>query len=291
MVNKSSKKDSIFTSLNYIVLSTVGLTMLLPILHVIAISLSDRRSVISNTVGIIPKGFELEYYQYILSKHDFFTSYFNTILVTFIGTCLSMIVTVLTAYPLSKPWLRGRKILLLIFIFSMIFYGGIVPCYMLMKLLNLIDTIWALIVPFLLVQFNMLVIKSYMEGLPESIEESAEIDGAGPTRILFSIVLPMCLPVLASMTLFYAVGYWNNYFHAKMYISSPNKRTLQLYLNDMIIAATQLQNDLTAEEYLNLTPGGVRAATIVVATLPIMLFYPYLQKYFIHGITIGSVKG
>jgi putative aldouronate transport system permease protein len=245
----------------------------------------------ANTVSIFPKGFQLEYYKYVLSKHDFYTSYRNTILITVFGTALSMLFTVLAAYPLSKPWLRGRKFLLMLFVFSMIFYGGIVPSYMLMKVLGLIDSLWALIVPFLLAQFNMLVIKSYMEGLPVSIEESAEMDGAGPTRILFSIVLPMCLPVLASMTLFYAVGYWNNYFHARMFISSPEKRTLQLYLNDLIISATQLQNDMTVEDFLNLSPGGVRAATIFAATLPILLFYPYLQKYFVTGITIGSVKG
>ena len=291
MLKRKTKKEKIFVVVNYMILTLVGLATLLPLMHVVAISLSDHKAVVSNTVGVFPKGFTLEYYKYVFSKEGFYTSYLNTITITAIGTGLSMLVTILTAYPLSKPWLRGRKFLLLLFVFSMIFYGGIVPSYMLMKLLNLVDTIWALIVPFLLVQFNMLVIKSYMEGLPESIEESAEIDGAGPVRSLFSIVLPMCLPVLASMTLFYAVGYWNNYFHARMFISSPDMRTLQLYLNDIIISATQLQHDLAAEEFLNLSSGGVQASTIVAATLPILLFYPYLQKYFIAGITIGSVKG
>ena len=291
MQNRKTKGDRSFITINYILLTLTGFLTLIPILHILAVSLSDSKYVISNTVGILPRGFELEYYKYVLSKHDFYSSYRNTILITVIGTVLSMIVTVLTAYPLSKSWLRGRKFLLLLFVFSMIFYGGIVRSYMLMKMLNLIDTLWSLIIPFLLAQFNMLIIKSYMEGLPESIEESAEIDGAGPTRILFSIVLPMCLPVLASMTLFYAVGYWNNYFHARMFISSPGKRTLQLYLNDLIISATQLQNDMSADEFMNLSPGGVQAATIFAATLPILLFYPYLQKYFVTGITVGSVKG
>jgi len=291
MLKRKTKADRIFLALNYMILTLTGLLTIIPILHILAVSLSDSRAVMANTVSIFPKGFQLEYYKYVLSKHDFYTSYRNTILITVFGTALSMLFTVLAAYPLSKPWLRGRKFLLMLFVFSMIFYGGIVPSYMLMKVLGLIDSLWALIVPFLLAQFNMLVIKSYMEGLPVSIEESAEMDGAGPTRILFSIVLPMCLPVLASMTLFYAVGYWNNYFHARMFISSPEKRTLQLYLNDLIISATQLQNDMTVEDFLNLSPGGVRAATIFAATLPILLFYPYLQKYFVTGITIGSVKG
>jgi putative aldouronate transport system permease protein len=285
------KRVTAFDVINGVVLAVLGLLSLIPFLHVVAKSVSDDAAVIAGKVGLYPIGFQTHSYQYVLFESGFFQSLGVTVFVTVVGTFLSLLITVMAAYPLSKPRFRGRKFILLLYVFSMLFYGGIVPSYMLMKALNLLDTIWSMIIPFLVVPFNLLVVKTFFEQLPESIEESAEIDGATNWRILRSIVLPISLPVLATIGLFYAVGYWNNYFHPLLFISSVDLKPLQLYLMDMITSSSENLSKLSIEDSMNLTPESVRAATIVVSIVPILIVYPFLQKYFVQGMTIGSVKG
>ena len=210
--------------------------------------------------------------------------------VTVVGTLLSMVVTVFAAYPLSKPDFRGRRVILLLYVFSMLFYGGTVPIYVFMQSLGLLNTLWAIIVPFIISQYNMFVMKTFFEGLPAAIEESARIDGAGHMRILFSIVLPLSLPSLATIGLFYAVGYWNNYYHAMLFITRPEVKPMQLYLYELISTATRV-SELDPEMAMSVSSAGVQAGSILVGTLPILLLYPFAQKYFISGLTIGSVKG
>jgi putative aldouronate transport system permease protein len=285
------KRVTAFDVINGVVLAVLGLLSLIPFLHVVAKSVSDDAAVIAGKVGLYPIGFQTHSFQYVLFESGFFLSLGVTVFVTVVGTFLSLLITVMAAYPLSKPRFRGRKFILLLYVFSMLFYGGIVPSYMLMKALNLLDTIWSMIIPFLVVPFNLLVVKTFFEQLPESIEESAEIDGATNWRILRSIVLPISLPVLATIGLFYAVGYWNNYFHPLLFISSVDLKPLQLYLMDMITSSSENLSKLSIEDSMNLTPESVRAATIVVSIVPILIVYPFLQKYFVQGMTIGSVKG
>lgn len=204
-----------------------------------------------------------------------------------------MLVSCLTAYPLSKTWLYGRKPLILFFVFTMLFSGGMVPAYLLMRTLNLINTIWVLFIPFLLSVYNMILLKNFFEEIPQEVEESAQLDGASNVRILVSIVLPMSLPAMATIGLFYAVGYWDNYMNGLLYITTPSLRPLQTYLYQVVTEAINVDEALSmdAQENAALNSEAIRAATIMLACIPIMCVYPFLQKYFVKGMRVGSVKG
>lgn len=218
-----------------------------------------------------------------------------SVIVTIFGTLGAMFLTVMAAYPLSKPHLKGRKFFLYIFVFIMLFSAGMVPNYILFRTLHLTNTIFALIFSGMLSSFNLFLIKNYFETLPEVIEEAARIDGASNMRTFFSVVLPMSTPVLATVTLYYAVGYWSNYFAGVMYITDASLKPLQQYMFDLVTQATSLQDTTGSfsdvNQAMNVSGENIRSATIVVSTIPILCVYPFLQKYFVKGITIGSVKG
>ena len=204
-----------------------------------------------------------------------------------------MLVSCLTAYPLSKTWLYGRKPLILFFVFTMLFSGGMVPAYLLMRTLNLINTIWVLFIPFLLSVYNMILLKNFFEEIPQEVEESYTYIYSSNVRILVSIVLPMSLPAMATIGLFYAVGYWDNYMNGLLYITTPSLRPLQTYLYQVVTEAINVDESLSmdAQENAALNSEAIRAATIMLACIPIMCVYPFLQKYFVKGMRVGSVKG
>ena len=289
-MKEKTRRISVFTVLNYAFFTLVALLCLLPYLHIIAKSFSSNTAVVSGKVAFWPVDFGLEVYKYVFQDSLFWSAFGNSVFVTVVGTLLSMVVTVFAAYPLSKPDFRGRRVIVLLYVFSMLFYGGTVPIYVFMQSLGLLNTLWAIIVPFIISQYNMFVMKTFFEGLPAAIEESARIDGAGHMRILFSIVLPLSLPSLATIGLFYAVGYWNNYYHAMLFITRPEVKPMQLYLYELISTATRV-SELDPEMAMSVSSAGVQAGSILVGTLPILLLYPFAQKYFISGLTIGSVKG
>ena len=289
-MKEKTRRISVFTVLNYAFFTLVALLCLLPYLHIIAKSFSSNTAVVSGKVAFWPVDFGLEVYKYVFQDSLFWSAFGNSVFVTVVGTLLSMVVTVFAAYPLSKPDFRGLRVILLLYVFSMLFYGGTVPIYVFMQSLGLLNTLWAIIVPFIISQYNMFVMKTFFEGLPAAIEESARIDGAGHMRILFSIVLPLSLPSLATIGLFYAVGYWNNYYHAMLFITRPEVKPMQLYLYELISTATRV-SELDPEMAMSVSSAGVQAGSILVGTLPILLLYPFAQKYFISGLTIGSVKG
>ncbi|GGD90884.1 carbohydrate ABC transporter permease [Paenibacillus nasutitermitis] len=286
-----SRSDRWFDAVNNVLIAAVGLICLLPFLHVLAKSLSNQASVMGNKITFYPIGMHVEAFRFVFAHTRFFEALQVTLLVTVIGTVLSLTITILAAYPLSKPEFKGRKPILLLYVFSMLFYGGIIPGYILMKALGLLDTIWAMIVPLLVVPFNLFVCKTFFEGIPESIEESAKIDGATNFRILWSIVLPLSLPVIATLGIFYAVGYWNNYFHPLIYISSVDLKPLQLFLYETIANTEELLQEQPDSVRLSMAPEGFRAATVISSIVPILLVYPFLQRYFVTGMTLGSVKG
>ena len=288
---KISKAERAFDIVNNIVLGMLALTMLLPFLNVLAKSLSSETAVNMGIVGIFPMGLQFGTYKYVLTQSQFINSFKVSVFITVVGNILSMLMTVICAYPLSKPHLRGRRVFMLIYIFTMLFSGGIVPNYLLMKGLNLLNTVWVLILPSMLSVFNMIVVKTFFEELPESVEESARMDGASNFTVLFRIILPMSLPVLASVGLFYAVSFWNSYFRAVMYITKPSLKPLQQYLYDMVTQSLNSDSAGNVDRAMNMAPDAIRSATIMVSTLPIFCLYPFLQKYFVKGITIGSVKG
>lgn len=276
--------------LNIVLLTLISLVCLLPFVHMIAKSFSGAAAVSAGRVTFYPIDFTLNTYRYVLQDSLFFSSFRNSVMITVGGTLLSLTFTVLAAYPLSKQHLRGRRVILLLYVFTMLFYGGMVSIYVFMRTLNLLNTLACQIIPLLVSQYNLFVMKTFFEGIPESIEESAHIDGAGPLRTLVSIVLPLSLPSLATIGLFYAVAYWNNYYHPMLFITRADMKPLQMYLYELI-TTTQNLYEVDPVIAAGLSSSGMQAAAIVVSTLPILLVYPFLQKYFIKGLTVGSVKG
>lgn len=289
------KKVMLFDVINMIILICVGLITLLPVMNVVSKAFSAEGHVIAGNVLFWPVEFQLDTVKHVLTTAEFGQSFLISVIVTISGTIGAMLLTVTAAYPLSKPDLKGRKFFLYIFVFIMLFNAGMVPNYILFRTLKLTNTIFALIFSGMFSVFNLFLIKNYFESLPEVIEEAAKIDGASNTRIFFSIVLPMALPVLATVTLFYAVGYWGSYFAGVMYITDASLKPLQQYMYDLITQATSLQDSSgnfgDINQAMNASGENIRAATIVVSTIPILIVYPALQRYFVKGITIGSVKG
>lgn len=289
---RRSWPEKLFDVCNYTLFVLLGLSTLLPFVNLLAKSLSSEAAVVAGRVNLLPIDLQLGTYRYVLEDDAFMGALRVSLLLTVLGTALSLLVTTLTAYPLSKPRLAGRKWLLLIFIFTMLFSGGLIPTYLLMHNLHLVNTLPALFLPSMVNVFNMLVIKNYFEGLPDSLEESAKLDGAGHIRILLSIYLPLSLPVLATIALFFAVFFWNDYFNAMIYISTPSLKPLQLFLKELLVSSSDFLRNATLnpDQALNTAPQSIQAASILLATVPILLVYPFLQKYFVKGVLVGSVK-
>ena len=286
---EASEKSMIVIS--YIIMTVLALCAILPILHVLSKSFSSASAVTSGAVMFWPVDIQFETIIYVLKETTFLNSLKNTVIVTVVGTIISMLVTITTAYPLSKPSFKGRKLFIMLYIISMVFFGGMVPAYMVVRTLGIMDTFAALILPFFIVHFNMFIVKNYFEGLPESIEESAKIDGASDIKILVYIVCPMSTPVLATVSMLYAVNYWNNYFHAVMYTNSTEMQTLQLFIYNTISNTQTIVERLVAGNYSNVSIDGIIAAVVVLSLIPIVAIYPLVQRYMVQGITIGSVKG
>lgn len=221
-----SGSEKFLSGFAYIAMALLSLIAILPCLHVISKAVSNGPDVTAGNVYFWPVGFQFETVKYVLTQTSFFTALKNSLIVTGAGTLLSLFTTITTAYPLSKPGFKGRRVVSLLYVISMVFFGGMIPAYMVVRSLGLLDTYAACILPFAIVQFNMFIVKNYFESLPESVEESARIDGAGDLRTLVSIVCPMSKPVIATVGLLYAINYWNNYFHAMMYTRSPDMNTL-----------------------------------------------------------------
>ncbi len=282
--------DRVMKGVNTMLLSIVALICLLPFVHMLAKSFSGSGAVSAGRVSFWPLEPTLNTYRYVLGDSLFWSSFRNSVVITLGGTAIALTITTMAAYPLSKPSFRGRRIILVLYVFSMLFYGGMVSIYVLIRSLGLLNTLWCQIIPLALSQYNLFVMKTFFEGLPEAIEESARVDGAGPVCTLVSIVLPLSLPSLATIALFYAVGYWNAYYHAMIFITRPNMKPLQMYLYELI-TTTQNLYEVDPVIAAGLSSSGMQAAAIVVSSVPILAVYPFLQKYFVHGLTVGSVKG
>jgi len=294
MRQRTSILDKVFVASNYTFFIFMGVITIFPFLNLIAKSLSSEAAVISGQVNLLPVDLQFGTYAYVISDKLFQSAFINSVIVTVVGTLLSLIMTSLSAYPLSKPKLRGRKIFILMFVFTMLFSGGLIPTYLLIRELGLVNTLPVLFLPGMISVFNMLVIKSYFENIPEALEESAKIDGASNIRTLFQVVLPLSMPVLATISLFYAVAFWNDFFTAMIYINSPDLKPLQLYLKELLASANNIFLKLDTIDInmaMNVSPQAIQSASIIVATIPILLVYPFLQKYFVKGVMLGSVKG
>jgi len=277
----------------YGLLLLLAVACLFPFLNVLSKSLSANWAVLSGKVGLWPVGFTLENVYYVVTDGIFLNALKISVFVTVVGTLGSVLFTGISAYPLSKKHLPGIKPVLVLYVFTMLFNGGMIPSYLLIKQLGLMNNLASLILPGLINVFNMLLIKNYFESLPESLEESAKLDGASNLTIVLRIIIPISMPVFATVSLFYAVAFWSDWFHPMLYLNDPSLKPLQLYLRDIVLEAdTSNQNlNLNIDRLMNLSPEGIRNATVIVSTIPILLVYPFLQRYFIRGILVGSVKG
>lgn len=275
------------------VLFIVILACLLPMVNIISRSLSSPQAIINRRVYFWPSDFTLESYVYVFQDPSFSRSMVWTAVLTVICGAWSMFMTTLCAFPLTYDNLKGRKFINTLMILTMFFSAGIIPNYILMTQLNLIDKPLVLIIPNCLSVFNVIIMRSFFWGIPESLKESAEIDGANPFTILVRIYLPMSTSVLATLTLFYAVGRWNGFSDALMYITDPKWKPVQVKLYDLInnLSAIDVQQTEGIKASAPVASEGMKAAAVMFATIPILLLYPRLQKYFISGVTIGAVKG
>lgn len=262
-----------------------------PFLYVVAMSFSSTNAILSGKVVLFPVEFQLTAYEEILKKKQIWDSIGVTIQSTLFGTALSLVLTILAAYSLSKKDLKGRKILAGLILFTMYFGGGIIPTLLVVKGVGLYDTVASLYIPNAVSVFNFIVIRTFFRELPPDLEEAAFLDGANHLQILSRVVMPLSKPIIATIGLFYAVGYWNDYFSALLYIQDPTKYSLQLRLRSLLF--TEELNTIGAGDMAG-TPvmaESLKMASIVVGTIPIILIYPWLQKYFVKGVMLGSVKG
>lgn len=288
-----SLSDRAASWVSYGVLTLSLLLVVLPLLNLISVSLSTETEVLAGRVIFWPLGPHLNAYTYILSSKRFFTAFSNTVILTVLGTVISMVSTCLAAYALSRKQLPGRRIIMVYFIFSMLFSGGLIPTYLLVMQLGLLNNFFSLILTSCVSVYNMLIVKNYFEGLPDEIEESARIDGARQLTIFLRVMLPLATPVLATIGLFYAVGFWNEYFNAKLYITKQSKLLLQPYLQAVIFEASDPSGAfrLDATQINKVGTQTLINATVVCAMAPICILYPFLQKYFVSGVVLGAVKG
>lgn len=277
---------------NYGLLTLLAFVCLYPFLNVIAYSLSGYNAVLSGKVTFYPVDLNFDAYRQILGKTQIWNSMNTTILVTLMGTSLSLILTIFAAYSLSRDDLPGRKFLTGMILFTMYFSGGMIPTFLVVKGMGLYDTLGALFVPQAVNVFNFIVMRTFFRSLPESLEEAARIDGASYMQVLVKIILPLSLPIIATIGLFYAVGYWNTYFDALLYIQDPDKYTLQLRLRSLLFGE-ELNNSGASLEGMGtqVMSKSLKMATVAVSTVPILVVYPWLQKYFVKGVMVGSVKG
>ena len=269
-------------------------TCVFPFLNVIAISLSSKSAILRGDVNFIPKEFTYLAYDVIFKDQSMIQSLFFTVELTVIYTAMAMMLTILLAYPLSRERLKGKRFFTLMVMFTMYFSGGLLPTYLNIRNLGMIDTIWALILPGVISTYNVVIMKSFFLGLPRELEEAATIDGANDFQVLFRIILPLSLPSIATLSLFYAVGKWNSFSDALYYINSRSLQPLQLKLYYLIKGITSVEISMVegnaADAGRNVSES-IESASIIFATLPILVVYPFIQKYFVQGATIGAVKG
>jgi len=281
-----------FMVFNSLIMLLLVSSILIPFLHLLSVSLSSSSAVVGGKVGLWPKGVNIEAYVRVFQHPSILTGFKNSIFQTVLGTAIGLFMLTLCAYPLSKRILKGRKLFILFIMFTMFFSGGLIPTYMLIKSVGLLDSIWAIVLPFSITPYYLMLMMTYFEGIPKEVEESAMIDGLGPFRILVKIVLPLSKPILAALTLFLIVYYWNNWFNSMIYLNNTEQHPVMMIVRN-IIAGSDLAGNAGAvgDTGNNVPSAALKAAAIMSTTLPIMLIFPFTQKYFAKGVMIGSVKG
>ena len=290
---RTSTGEKIFTVFNYTFITVLCLAMLYPFWHVVMQSFSSMEATLKGGMFLYPKGFNIDTYKSVFNNPQVFTGFGTSFMVTIVGTVLGTLLTAMTAYPLSKARLRGGKVMMVLVLFTMIFAAGMIPSFLLVQGLGLLDNRLALILPALVSAYNCIIMKNFFLSIPESLEESARIDGANDIRIFFSIIVPLSKATIATIALFMAVAYWNDYFSTVLYIRSSDKWALQAVLRNMLTNTQQAmaQAGVNVINTSNTNSETIKAGTIVISTVPILVVYPFVQKYFVTGVMIGGVKG
>ena len=293
MVRSKKIKDRIVDILIVLFLGIMAFACLVPILNTLAVSFSDSSSG-SRDVFLLPSGFSIESYRMILEDGNYFVAFWVSVKRVFLGGFINFALTILMAYPLSKEkkTFKLRNVYMWFLVFTMLFYGGLIPWYMVIHRLKLIDTMWALVLPGAVPVFNVILLMNYIRGLPKEIEEAGIVDGARPLRMLFAIYIPISAPAIATVTLFSLVGHWNSFFDGMILINSANKVPLQTFIQRLVVR-TNFTLQMSKEEIIRLnkiSQMSMNAAKVIVSMVPILCVYPFLQRYFVHGIVMGSVK-
>ncbi|WP_019908628.1 carbohydrate ABC transporter permease [Paenibacillus sp. HW567] len=291
MVEDRTIGGRIFSAVNFILLALITLITVLPFVHVVAGSFTTSAEIAANKFVLIPKVWSFEAYKFIFSTNTIFKAMGVSIGITLVGTLFSMLITSLMAYGLSRRDLDGRNVVNFLVVFTMLFHGGMIPTFLVVKELGLIDTYSALILPSAISAFNMIILKNFFQNIPEGLEESAKIDGCNDFGILFRIVLPLSLPAIATISLFYAVTYWNTYMSAILYLDDSAKWPIQVLLRQIVVLASGMDYSSSLDATNPPPDQTIKMAVIVVATLPILMVYPFLQKHFAKGAMLGSMKG
>lgn len=297
---KETRQDKIFLALNYLYVTIAFLVVAYPLVYMISASISNPKAVASGAMWLFPKDITFEGYQRVFQDTRIWSGYANTILYTVVGTTVNLMVTIPAAYALSRRDFVGRNFFMGMFMVTMFFGGGLVPTYLLIKELGMINSMWALILPSAASVWNIIVSRTFFQGtIPGELHEAAQIDGCSNLKLFFKIILPLSMPIIAVMALFYGVGHWNSYFSAMIYFNDSDKYPLQLVLRQILVlqemsAQGSGMMDSTSATALNNkaeVAALVRYAVIIVSTLPVIMIYPFLQRYFVQGVMIGSVKG
>ena len=277
-----------------IYLTVIFMTMccLFPLLNMVAISFSDKAAASANMVGLVPVDFTTSAYKTLLGESQFWVSFWISIKRVFLGTIINMILTILLAYPLSKSKreFKGHDVYMYIVIFAMLFSGGMIPIYLTIKSYGLLNSIWALILPGAVPVFNVILLMNFFKGVPKSLEEAAAIDGASKLTILLKIYLPISMPALATIILFCIVHHWNDFFSGLVYMNKTSMYPLQTYIQQLSVDMSQITDPEQLKRFAQVSNKTLDAAKIVVSTIPLLIIYPFLQKYFVSGIVIGAVK-
>ncbi|PYI56355.1 carbohydrate ABC transporter permease [Paenibacillus flagellatus] len=293
---KRTPGEKLADGLILVLVVAITIAILYPLLFVLFASLSDPRRIWDSPLLLYPAGFNLDSYAKVFENKDMWSGYANTLLYTFVGTAINIVMTVLGAYPLSRKKFYGKSLFTLLFAFTMFFGGGLIPVYLVNKQLGLLNTMWALVLPGAISAYNMIIMRTYFQTrIPDELEESAYVDGCNDFRLLYKIVLPLSMPIIAVMVLFYGVGHWNSYFDAMIYLTDRGKFPLQLILREILV-----QNDFkemagisVGGEYADqmIVKEGLKYAVVVLSALPLLILYPMLSKFFEKGILVGAIKG
>jgi putative aldouronate transport system permease protein len=283
---KQSMASRLFDAFNYVIMILLIIVMVCPLIYVFSASISDNALVSSGDVFLLPKGVTLIAYKQLVVNLDLWISYWNTIRYTFVHVVLTLIATSAMAYPLAKKWLPGRKIILMMAAFTLLFSGGMIPTFLVVQKLGMLNSIWAIVLPSLISTWYLFIMRTFFEALPEELEDAATIDGCSSFQVLLRIVLPLSMPIMATIGLFTAVNQWNAFFDALIYLNDRSMYPLQIMLRNILVAGTTIQ----AEGDLSLLQT-MKYAIIMIATLPILCVYPFMQKYFVQGAMIGGIKG